>query len=155
MQTQLVTGPKKRPIRANKILTIPDDEPRLVQKHFKDECDINNILNRFTETGLVTHLAKSDGEYGYASSQSFTQAMQIVANANSEFAQLPSEVRAHFNNSTSEFLDAAQDKDRREEFVKLGLLEPLPEAKTPSAPSKEPTTAPEVSKDNLVPPATA
>ena len=29
------------------------EEPSLAQQHFKDECDINNILRQFNITGLL------------------------------------------------------------------------------------------------------
>lgn len=116
------------------------DAPSKTQQHFQDECDITRIMQRFADTGLITHAAKSAARYGYASSQTFTEAMQTVATAKEEFAQLPSELRAKFNNDPAQFLDAAADPDQRDTFVELGLLEPLPPKDAPAA-SSEPVAA--------------
>jgi len=118
--------------------------PGRTQQHFKDECDVNLIMKRFTETGLVTHLAKGQGEFGFASALTFSDAMFIVSKAEQEFSALPSQVRAHFDNDPALFLDAAQDDTRRSEFVELGLLEPLPAepAEASTEPLKEPQDNP-------------
>lgn len=108
------------------------------QQHFKDECDINRIVKRFSETGIVTHLAHSSPQYGFASAQNFTDAAFIVAEAKSQFEALPAKIRAHFENDPAEYLDAVQDESRHAEFVELGLLpEPLPE---PSPEPEDPAT---------------
>lgn len=120
-------------------VTLDCKEPGKTQQHFKDECDINRIVSHFQETGQINHLRASQPEYGFASSQSFTEAMYIVAQAEQEFAALPSAIRSHFSNNPAEFLDAAHDETRRPEFVELGLLEPLPriEVEVPAEPLSE------------------
>lgn len=107
------------------------------QQHFKDESDINRIVNKYAETGIITHIRQQPQQYGYATSQSFTEAMQIVAEAKSNFAELPSSVRTHFNNDPAQYLDAIEDPSRNAEFVKLGLIDPQPPEK-----QKEPEKAP-------------
>lgn len=119
--------------------------PDRAKQSFKDECDINRIVKQFKDTGQVTHVRDSQGEYGFATAQTFDEAMRIVANANSQFALLPSKVRAHFDNDPAKFLDASQDDARRPEFVELGLLEALPEP--------EPEIPPEASQEPSPPPA--
>ena len=119
--------------------------PSMVQQHFKDECDINRIVKKYTETGLVTHVASSPGEYGISDGTSFTEAMFLVTQAQEQFDQLPSEVRAHFNNDPADFLDAAHDDERYDEFVDLGLVMPR-EEETPvqvEVINREPNAAPE------------
>jgi hypothetical protein len=129
------------PFTRFRVRTDFSNEIPLTQQHFKDECDINTIVNRYRDTGEVTHLAKARGEYAYASSQSFSEAAFIVAEAKSEFEGLPSRIRAHFNNDAAEFLDAAQNPDRDSEMISLGLLEKPPE------PAPEPLPLPLVSGD--------
>lgn len=120
------------------------------QQHFKDVCDINGIVNRFKSTGVITHLARRQGSYGFASAQSFTEAAFIVANVTSEFAAMPAKIRTHFDNNVAAFLDAAQDPDRRPELEELGLLEPLPtpevEDPPPGLSEPLPNPAPEAPK---------
>ncbi len=94
------------------------------QQQFREEVNINNIVKKYHDTGMIQQMANSQGSYGYATSQSFTEAMHIVANARSEFERLPSSVRSHFENDTSKFLDAVQDPERKKEFIELGLVKP-------------------------------
>ena len=70
--------------------------------------------------------------------------MQLVAKAQQEFQELPSNVRAHFHNDPSEFLDAAGDDDRRDEFVSLGILEAMEPViePAPNPALQAPTTPP-------------
>lgn len=114
-------------------LAITFTEPTRTKQSFKDECDINLIIKKYKQTGQITHLANSQGEYGFATSQTFDQAMRIVADAQSQFEELPATVRAHFDNNPAAFLDAAQDESRRSEFVDLGLIiDPIPSEGAPS-----------------------
>ncbi len=116
--------------------------PGKTQQHFSDEVDINRIVQRFSETGVLPQ-GHGQPEYGFASSQTFTEAMNMVAAATQNFMLLPSEVRTHFKNSPAAFLDATL-----EELQELGLEE-KPEVKEPEEPAgtplpapPEPTTAP-------------
>lgn len=113
--------------------------PSVTQQHFKEECDINRIVKRFADTGILDHVQAATPAYGYASSQSFTEAMQIVAKAQQEFEQLPSKIRAHFKNDPVLFLDAMQDPESRPELEKLGLIAPLEiETPEPAPPPDDP-----------------
>lgn len=109
-----------------------EDEGRTQQYH-KDACDVNNIVNRYNDTGVITHLAKKEGKYGFATAQTFSEAAFIVADAKSAFAQQPATIRRHFDNDVAKYLDAAQDPNRRDEFVELGLLEALTPEAQPTA----------------------
>lgn len=114
----------------------------LTQQHFKDECDVNIIVKRFAESGVLTHTNPLEPQYGFATGQSFTEAMFHVMEANEHFESLPSAVRTHFHNQTAEYLDALGEPDRIEEFYSLGLIERPPEEKTPPAPPQEPSPTP-------------
>lgn len=153
--TKETTSSKARPGRLQSVIDCTDD-PGRTQQHFKNECDVNRIVSRFAETGLPPTFAKGEGQYGFASAQTFTEAMHIVAAATSEFEGLPSNVRAHFNNDPTAFLDAADDPERRSEFVRLGLLaEPdqtdPPVGSEPVPPAQGSTDAPAAAKPGLKP----
>ncbi len=107
-----------------------DTGPGLTQQHFKEEVDINRIVKKFMETGEIP-LATKQAEFGFASSMTFTEAMQITAQAKEEFMKLPAKVRSHFKNDPALYLDAASDPEERHTFIDLGLLEADPEEKPP------------------------
>lgn len=131
---------KRRPF------SLPAGKDGRTQQHFRDECDVNRIVKRFSETGVITHLNKREGTYGFASSQSFQESAFIVAEAKSQFESLPSGIRAHFENDPGKFLECVNDPEREAELIELGLIEPELEAveeQPPEAPSEPPPAPPE------------
>ena len=85
-------------------ITVNCEEPTLTQQHFKDEVDVTNIVNRYALTRDPTILQRTQEIYGDATSISFTEAMHTVKQAESEFHELPDEVKAQYNNEPSEWL---------------------------------------------------
>ena len=99
------------------------EKPSLTQQHFKDECDINLIIKRFTKNDLALMAMMSDMQYGdYSTPVDFHEAMNIVIRAQEQFEALPSSVRDKFDNDPAKMLDFVSKKENIEESVKLGLL---------------------------------
>ena len=98
--------------------------PSQVQQHFKEECDINNIIAKYNATGNISHFTKSPGQYAVHDGTTFTEAMFIIKDAQAGFDELPSHIRSHFDNDPAKFMDAAHDPDRHQEFVDLGWINP-------------------------------
>jgi len=96
---------------------------RTKQAH-KDECDINKIVSRFEKTGVLSHVAAEQAAYGDFSPIDYRDALDMVIKAEKAFADLPARVRARFNNDPGSFLEAAENPDMRDEFERLGLLNP-------------------------------
>ena len=97
------------------------------QQHFTASCDVNNIVAHFLQTGVDPHADRAQNQqFGFASSQDFSEAMQNVAEINTRFAELPSEERSAFANDPAQWLEYE--------------LTPLPpeEEETPPVPSQEP-----------------
>lgn len=126
------------------------------QQHFKASSDVNNIVAHYTATG-VDPLADKIGKqkFGYATSQTYDEAMRVTAEINSAFAHLPSAERSSFGNSPSNWIDHMATE-------RLVLDNPPPPEKpqepvsddtpTPSSPEKtgDPPEDPENSKDQAV-----
>ena len=69
-------------------------EPSMTQQHFKDECDVNNIIDRYTRTGVIPdYLTQvSEGVYGdFSDVGDYMSMQQAIINAKDSFAALPSE----------------------------------------------------------------
>lgn len=113
-------------------IMFPPGHGRTKQSH-KAETDINNIMSRYQRTGTLDFVQKNAGRYGDTTGLEFQAAMDVVAKANSMFAELPSSLRSRFNNRPEEFLDFVQDDRNIEEARKLGLLKPEPAGATPPA----------------------
>ena len=54
---------------------------------FKDECNPTNIVNKFAETGIVTHRAKGEPRYEEAPDMNFFESAVIEAEAASKLEQ--------------------------------------------------------------------
>lgn len=118
-------------------------EPSVTQQHFKDETMIDNILQKYAETGFLTDpfTPKRPIQFGdFSGVTDFQTAQNAIARATEYFESLPSRVRASFNNSPSDFLQALNDPEQRSKLEELGFVAPA-EDKAPE-PSKEPQTAP-------------
>lgn len=99
-----------------------DCGPTMTKQSFKDECDINLIMKRYSKSGVLNHLNKYEGRYGdFGDGLDFQSAMGHVIKAQDMFDELPAHVRKRFANSPAEFLDFVSDPVNSEEMVKLGL----------------------------------
>lgn len=90
---------KKKPVR------IKFTGVTKTKQSFKDECDINKLVDKYTKTGAISHVNKHAGSYGYASAADFTESMQIVAKGQTMFQELPSKIRTKFDNDPAKFLE--------------------------------------------------
>lgn len=104
-------------------ITFPVDEDRTKQS-FKAEADINHIMARYQRTGVLDFAQKHEPQYGDVTGLDFEVGMQAIARAKAMFADLPSSVRARFDNNPAEFLDFVQDERNRDEARAMGLLKP-------------------------------
>nr|UXQ87923.1 MAG: internal scaffolding protein [Microvirus sp.] len=136
--------------------------PSRTKQSFKNECDIQNILQQFVKTGLVTHISSRAPHYAdYIGVPEFQEAQNSIAAAQTAFDSLPSHIRRRFGNDPSQFLEFVHNPDNSQEIIKMGLgpsklpletaideaalKEPAPSPKSSPKVSKEPTTAPETS----------
>lgn len=96
------------------------------KQSFKDECDVNLIMSNYLKTGQIRQNGRSP-EYGYASSLDFRESMELITDAQAEFANLPSALRKRFGNDPMNFLEFCEDPDNASEAQALGLTLPPPE----------------------------
>jgi phage internal scaffolding protein len=122
----------------------------LTEQSHIGECDVNNIIKRYTKTGVIAHVNKMEAKYGDFTALDFQQAQDLVVNAKNMFGDLPAEIRARFDNEPSKMLDfldqAVLDESKMEEAVRLGLMEksePEPEPLGVPDPAPEPAPEPE------------
>ncbi|WNK13875.1 MAG: internal scaffolding protein [Microvirus sp.] len=99
------------------------EEPSLAQQHFKDECDINNILRQFNITGLLPESPLSPRYGDFTGISDYHTAMNRVFAAQDEFDGLPANIRARFNNDPAELIEFLENSDNRPEAEALGLVD--------------------------------
>lgn len=97
--------------------------PTKTQQQFEEECNINSIVKRYRETGVITHLSQENPLYGdFGDVPDYQSALAIVMDAETKFEALPAFLRKRFDNDPSQMLEFVQDESNYEEAVKLGLL---------------------------------
>ena len=117
-------------------------EETLTQQHMAEACDINNIMARYEETGLLDHVNQYQGDYGdFTVMPDFHTAMNKIRDAEEMFMTLPSKVREKFNNNPGEFVEFATNKDNLDAMADLGLAE-KPKKSSADADNPEPKKAP-------------
>lgn len=119
-----------------------NEEPSLTQQQFKEDCDINVIMEKYHQTGILP-APQLIGTYADLTQQKdYLEAMQIVLDANAAFMTLPVKTRIRFDNDPAQLLAFVHDEKNLEEAIKLGLANP----KTPqvSETTTIPTPEPEI-----------
>jgi len=116
-------------------------QPSLANQSMKDECDVNVIMRRYEQTGILQHVARVEGRYGdYIGYPDFQEAMNAVTEAQEMFMTLPASIRDRFGNSPEAFLAFAQDENNLEEMTRMGLL-PSSVADAPAEPEQASASA--------------
>lgn len=117
-------------------------EESMTQQHFKDECDINRIMARYQETGVLIDPmtgARREPMFGEFDSEfDLREAMDKINMAYEQFNQLPSRVRDRFDNSPAKLLEFLRNSENYDEAIRLGLVEPRSEPAV-SVPEGAPT----------------
>lgn len=97
-------------------------QPSLTEQSFGFETDINNIVSRAVSSSLPSN-TQSPLFGGKFSPDSYNEALNLVAEAKSQFESLPSNIRAEFDNDPSKLLAFVQDDSNYDKAVKLGLID--------------------------------
>lgn len=108
-------------------LVTPTEEGR-TQQQFKEETDINTIVERF---GLTGHLPENprmplSGDFTETVND-YKSAMNMVRQAEEAFMEFPAQLRAEFNNDPQKMMDFLGNEKNREKALELGLLAKPPE----------------------------
>jgi phage internal scaffolding protein len=98
-------------------------DPSLTQQSFREDSDINVILERFNITGELPSNVR-EPQYGdfLDSPVDYKSALDVVMSAQSAFNDLSAKVRTRFDNDPSKFVDFLSDEKNRDEAIELGLL---------------------------------
>ena len=103
-------------------------KPSLTQQEFKESCDINNILAKFSVQAQALGVDPSllmpqdQGTYGdFSNLDDFQTAQNKIAFLNDQFSNLPSDVRRKFGDDLNTFIGAISDPSRVDELGDLGV----------------------------------
>lgn len=96
-------------------------DPSLAQQQFKDEVDINVLLERFRVTGEMPQGVRLPTYGDFTGISDYRQAAEAIRVAKDAFMSLPADVRKRFDNDAAAFVEFCSDKGNLEELRKLGL----------------------------------
>lgn len=99
------------------------EDASLAQQHFKDECDINNILRQFNITGLLPEQTLSPRYGDFTGIGDYHTALNQVIAAEDEFMSLPATLRARFGNDPAQLIEFLDKPENKNEAITLGLIE--------------------------------
>ena len=105
-----------------KKVAITFKEPSLTDQSYKDDCDLGFIIVNYVSKGIP--LPQSTMNYQDCTTvQDFESAMQLVAEAKSNFEQLPSKDRDRFG-SVENYLDFISRSENLKESYEKGYIDP-------------------------------
>ena len=95
-------------------------DARTEQCH-RDECDISKIIAKYDRTGVLNHVNDFEARYEDLTGLDYQTMLNTVANANSMFEGLPSEIRNQFANDPANFISFMDDQNNNEQMYEMGL----------------------------------
>jgi len=102
------------------------DDPSLAQQQFKEDADINVLLERFKVTGQMPQGVVLPSYGDFSTVVDFRSANDAIRRARDSFMELPAQLRARFQNDPQVFLEFCSDKANLPELRKLGLAPEAP-----------------------------
>ncbi|QXP08257.1 MAG: internal scaffolding protein [Arizlama microvirus] len=110
----------------------------VTEQGHKDECDVNNIIKKYDQTGLITHVANFEASYGDVKSMDFREAMELQLQIRDKFSELPSNIRKEFDNNPEKYLAFLENPKNDAKAIEMGLRKETPQYTTINAePSKQ------------------
>lgn len=96
----------------------------LTQQHFKEECDVINIIKRHDRNGIIEHVQRGQARYGdFSNVADYREALDLVRDAQDEFMTIPSDIRKKFDNDPGKFYEFVSNPDNKEELKTMGFIE--------------------------------
>ena len=117
-------------------------EPSATLQSFKDDADINCIIARYENTGVLVDPAvpaSRTPEFGdYSDMPTYQEAQNVLVAANNAFYSLSSKIRERFGNDPASYFQFVQSlkegSDDYDEAVRLGIVNE-PVDSSPQVPS--------------------
>lgn len=106
-------------------------QPSQTLQSFKDDADINCIIARYENTGVLVDPSvpvSRTPQYGdYSDLPTYQEAQNVIVAANSAFNSLSSKIRERFGNDPAAFFDFVRNlkegSDEYVEAVNLGIID--------------------------------
>lgn len=115
------------------------DKNGRTQQQFKEETDINTIVDKFLASGEMPPTTPFPTEQDFTETFDFQTSMNVMVKANESFMQLNAKARARFQNDPQQFMEFMHNAENQEEAIRLGLAtrREKPEEKPKEKPPEE------------------
>lgn len=111
----------------------------LTQVQFQEESEINTILRSHDRNQHIQSIHRGNALYSdFSNVTDFTEALEMIKDANKEFMNIPSDIREKFQNDAGKFYQYASNPDNHEGLVELGLAKKESEAMPSETATPEP-----------------
>lgn len=117
MQFRTAYGDKKRVVSEN-------NEPTMTKQALAENLNVNNIIKRYNQTGILQKAHDFEGVYGEFTSYDLREAMDKTYKAEELFLNVPSNIRAQFGNDAGAFIDFATNEKNIQQMRDWGLAKP-------------------------------
>ncbi len=107
-----------------------NDEPSLTKQEFREETDINNLMDRLQKGYEINTVPLQPAFFDTTIVPKFDEAQDIIVSAYESFESLPAKIRDRFDGDISKFVGFISDPENKVEAIRLGLLEPDQQAST-------------------------
>lgn len=104
------------------IVEVKEQEESKTKQSFKDQCNINKIVDRFQRTGVLPATQNALPRFMDVPQTDLLSALNLVREAESLFYQVPAQIRKKVNNNPVEFLQFIQNPDNMDTLDECGLL---------------------------------
>ena len=99
-------------------------KPSLTKQNLAENLDVNNIIKKYNKAGVRLDMMQFEGVYGEFNSMEYRDAVEMVDKADELFLNVPSKVRAEFDNDPGRFIDFATNPDNLQQMRDWGLAHP-------------------------------
>lgn len=113
--------------RSASFATLNTDDT-LTQQSDAAETNINIIMERYSQTGQLPHVATNPIWGDFRSAGDYRAMVESIQKANEAFHEIPAKIRREFDNDPAEFVTFAANPDNLEKLREWGLA-PKPEKK--------------------------
>lgn len=117
-------------------ISLSDFPDGRTKQSFRDECDINRIMARYIETGMLEGRDPNAARYLDVTdlqSMDYQAALNFVIDAQASFFDLPSAIRSRFQNDPGALIAFLDNPVNKDEAIRLGLL-PNPDLQSTGVP---------------------
>ena len=131
--------PFKTPYNGRVACSFETTGESMTQEHFREETEILNIIRRHDRNGVIDHINKGSAIYGdFSEITDYRDMIHKLREADSAFAQVPSDIRKRFENDPAKFFNFVTDPNNHAQLADMGLvMKKELEPKTNSSPNTE------------------